>query len=275
MATGDFRVSKVVFIGAGNMAEALIQGMIAGGVCKADRIFVTDVRPERLAFFEKEFRVKGSGENLSAVKNADVVVLAVKPQMMGEVLEGLRESLNPRSLVVSIAAGLSTAWIETRLGEGIRVVRVMPNTPALVRAGAAALCGGQRATEEDLCVTETMMCAVGIVVRVQEKDMDAVTALSGSGPAYVFHLIEAMIEAARHAGLDEVVAKKLIYSTVEGSAKLAEAAGVEPTELRRRVTSKGGTTAAALEVLEKKKVYRAYLEAIAAAHRRARDLSGG
>ena len=275
MATGDFRVNKAVFIGAGNMAEALIQGMIAGNVCKADQLFVTDVRPDRLAFFEKEFRVKGSGDNLSAVKNADVVVLAVKPQMMEEVLDGLKGSLDKKSLIVSIAAGRSTLWIETRLGDRIRVVRVMPNTPALVRAGTAALCGGQWATEEDLCVAETMMCAVGMAVRVQEKDMDAVTALSGSGPAYVFHLIEAMIEAARHAGLDEVVAKKLIYATVGGSVKLAEATGVDPTELRRRVTSKGGTTAAALDVLEKKKVYHAYLEAIAAAHRRAHDLSGG
>jgi pyrroline-5-carboxylate reductase len=275
MAAGDFRVNKAVFIGAGNMAEALVKGMIASGVCEADRIFVTDVRPERLAFFEKEFQVEGSGDNSSTVKNADVVVLAVKPQMMGEVLDGFKRSLDKKSLVVSIAAGLSTTWLETRLGNGIRVVRVMPNTPALVRAGAAALCGGRWATEEDLRATETMMCAVGIAVRVQEKDMDAVTALSGSGPAYVFQLMEAMIEAARHAGLDDAVAQKLIYATVGGSAKLAEVTGVDPAELRRRVTSKGGTTAAALEVLEKKIVYRAYLEAIAAAHRRARELSGG
>ena len=119
------------------------------------------------------------------------------------------------------------------------------------------------------------MGAVGIVVRVQEKDMDAVTALSGSGPAYVFHMMEAMIEAAHHAGLDAAVAQKLIYATIGGSAKLAEATGVDPAELRRRVTSKGGTTAAALDVLERKFVYDAYLEAIAAAHRRARELSGG
>jgi pyrroline-5-carboxylate reductase len=274
MATDSLRVNKVVFIGAGNMAEALVKGVTASGVCKADRIFVTDVRPERLAFFEKEFQVKGSADNAVAVKNADVVVLAVKPQMMGDVLAGLKASLG-KSLVVSIAAGISTTWIESRLGDKVRVVRVMPNTPALVRAGAAALCGGRWATEEDLSIAETMMAAVGIAVRVPEKDMDAVTALSGSGPAYVFHLMEAMIEAARHAGLDDVVARKLIFATVGGSAKLAETTGVDPTELRRRVTSKGGTTAAALEVLEEKVVYRAYLDAIAAAHRRARELSGG
>ena len=273
MATGSLRVNKVVFIGAGNMAEALVKGMTASGVCGADRIFVTDVRPERLAFFEKEFQVKGFADNAVAVKNADIVVLAVKPQLLGEVLAGLKASLG-KSLLVSIAAGISTAWIESKLADGVRVVRVMPNTPALVRAGAAALCGGRRATEEDLVMAETMMTAVGLCVRVPESSMDAVTALSGSGPAYVFHLMEAMIEAARHAGLDEAVARKLIYATVSGAAKLAEATGTDPAELRRRVTSKGGTTAAALEVLEEKAVYHAYLGAIAAAHRRARELSG-
>lgn len=274
MATGSFRVNKVVFIGAGNMAEAFVRGLIASGVCTADRIFVADVRPERLAFFEKEYQVKGSDDNSSAVKNADIVVLAVKPQSMDEVVSGLKTSLD-KSLVVSIAAGIPTAWIESRLGAGVRVIRVMPNTPALVRAGAAALCAGRWATDEDLCAVETMMSAVGVAVRVAEKDMDAVTALSGSGPAYVFYLMEAMIEAARHVGLDDAVARKLIYATVSGSAKLAEATGVDPAELRHRVTSKGGTTAAALEVLEEKAVYHAYLGAIAAAHRRSSKLSGG
>jgi pyrroline-5-carboxylate reductase len=274
MATGSLRVNKVVFIGAGNMTEALVKGLTVSGVCKASQILVTDVRPERLAFFENEFHVKGTGDNAAAVAGADVVVLAVKPQLMGEVLAGLKSSLG-KSLVVSIAAGISTAWIESKLGNGVRVVRVMPNTPALVRAGAAAICVGRWAMEEDLVVAETMMAAVGVVVRVTEKDMDAVTALSGSGPAYVFHLMEAMIEAARHAGLDDAVARKLIYATVSGSAKLAEATGIDPAELRQRVTSKGGTTAAALQVLEEKIVYHAYLEAIAAAHRRARELSGG
>ena len=274
MATGSLRVNKVVFIGAGNMAEALVKGMVASGVCEADRIFVTDVRPERLAFFEKEFQVKGFANNVVAVMKADVVVLAVKPQLLGDVLEEIKGGVG-NSLVISIAAGISTGWIEKGLGEGVRVVRVMPNTPALVRAGAAALCGGRWAKEADLATAETMMAAVGLAVRVPENSMDAVTALSGSGPAYVFHLMEAMIEAARHAGQDEAIARKLIYATVSGSAKLAEATGAEPAELRRRVTSKGGTTAAALEVLEEKAVYHAYLGAIAAAHRRAKELSGG
>lgn len=274
MAASSLRVNKVVFIGAGNMAEALVKGMVASGVCEADRIFVTDVRPERLAFFEKEFQVKGFANNVVAVKKADVVVLAVKPQLLGDVLAEIKEGLG-NSLVISIAAGISTGWIEKGLGDGVRVVRVMPNTPALVRAGAAALCGGRWAKDADLTLTETMMGAVGLAVRVPENCMDAVTALSGSGPAYVFHLMEAMIEAARHAGLDEAIARKLIYATVSGSAKLAEATGTEPAELRRRVTSKGGTTAAALEVLEEKAVYHAYLGAIAAAHRRAKELSGG
>ena len=275
MAADRINVKKIVFIGAGNMAEALVKGMIAGGVCPADRLFVTDVRPERLAFFERDFHVKGSGDNAAAVKSADVVVLAVKPQVIGGVLEGFHASLGRKPLVISIAAGISTLWLEKALGEGVRVVRAMPNTPALVCSGAAAICRGQWATDADFSVAEAMLGAVGVVVRVEEKDMDAVTALSGSGPAYVFHLMEAMIAAAHDAGLDEAVARKLVSATVRGAAKLAEETGVDPAELRRRVTSKGGTTEAALKVLEEKSVYHAYLQAIAAAHRRSRELSGG
>jgi pyrroline-5-carboxylate reductase len=275
MAADRINVNRMVFIGAGNMAEALVKGMLASGVCTADRLHVTDVRSERLAFFEKEFHVKGSSNNKSAVKNADVVVLAVKPQVIGGVLDGFQATLGHKPLVISIAAGISTSWLEKSLGEGVRVVRAMPNTPALVRSGAAAICRGRWATDADFNIAEAMMRAVGVVVRVQEKDMDAVTALSGSGPAYVFHLMEAMIAAATHAGLDGDVARKLVYATVRGAAKLAEETGVDPAELRRRVTSKGGTTEAALEVLEEKSVYHAYLQAIAAAHRRSRELSGG
>lgn len=274
MAADRINVKKIVFIGAGNMAEALVKGMIAGGVCPADRLYVTDVRPERLSFFEKEFHVKGSSDNAAAVKSAEVVVLAVKPQVIGGVLDGFQASLGNKPLVVSIAAGISTSWLEKTLGEGVRVVRAMPNTPALVCSGAAGICRGRWATDADFSVAETMMGAVGVVVRVQEKDMDAVTALSGSGPAYVFHLMEAMIAAASHAGLEDAVARKLVYATVRGAAKLAEETGLDPAELRRRVTSKGGTTEAALEVLEEKSVYHAYLQAIAAAHRRSRELSG-
>jgi len=275
MATDRINVNRMVFIGAGNMAEALVKGMLASGACTADRLHVTDVRSERLAYFEKEFDVKGSSHNETAVKSADVVVLAVKPQVIGGVLEGFQAALGKKPLVISIAAGISTSWLEKTLGEGVSVVRAMPNTPALVRSGAAAICRGRWATDADFNLAEAVLSAVGVVVRVEEKDMDAVTALSGSGPAYVFHLMEAMIAAASHAGLDDAVARKLVHATVMGSAKLAQDTGVDPAELRRRVTSKGGTTEAALAVLEEKAVYHAYLQAIAAAHRRARELSGG
>ena len=275
MAADRINVNRMVFIGAGNMAEALVKGMLASGVCTADRIFVTDVRSERLAFFESEFQVKGLSSNKAAVTSADVVVLAVKPQVIGGVLDGFQAALGHKPLVISIAAGISTSWLEKSLGEGVRVVRAMPNTPALVRSGAAAICRGRWATDADFNIAEAIMNSVGLVVRIEEKDMDAVTALSGSGPAYVFHLMEAMIAAASHAGLDGDVARKLVYATIRGAAKLAEDTGVDPAELRRRVTSKGGTTEAALAVLEEKSVYHAYLQAIAAAHRRSRELSGG
>ena len=275
MATDRINVNRMVFIGAGNMAEALVKGMLASDVCTADRLCVTDVRSERLAFFEKEFNVKGLTSNENAVRSADVVVLAVKPQVIGGVLDGFQAALGHKPLVISIAAGISTSWLENSLGEGVRVVRAMPNTPALVRSGATAICRGRWATDADFSFAEAMLSAVGVVVRIEEKDMDAVTALSGSGPAYVFHLMEAMIAAASHAGLDDGVARKLVYATVRGAAKLAEDTGADPAELRRRVTSKGGTTEAALAVLEEKSVYHAYLQAIAAAHRRAQELSGG
>ncbi len=267
-------INKVVFVGAGNMAEALVKGMLAGRVCPACDIRVTDVSAARLSYFEKELKVAGSRDNAAAIKDADVVVLAVKPQVMAEVLEGLRGVVAKQTLFLSIAAGLPTGWIEGRLGEGVRVVRAMPNTPALVRSGAAAICGGRWASEQDLQVAEAVLGAVGVVVRVAEKDMDAVTAISGSGPAYFYYFMEALIEAARDAGLDEGVARRLICATMEGTAKMVDGTGLHPEELRRQVTSKGGTTEAAFRVLEEKTVYDAFVAAIAAAHKRAKELSG-
>jgi len=262
-----------VFIGAGNMGEALVRGILKSGLCPPTSIMVTDVWPERIAFFQKTFGVGGSKSNREAVKNADVVVLAVKPQTMSDVLGDLKDAIGQKTLVISIAAGITIARLESQLGDGFRVVRVMPNTPALVQAGAAALCGGRWATEADLQVAERLMGAVGLAVRVKESDIDAVTALSGSGPAYVFYFIEAMLDAARRMNLDERVARQLVYATVGGAAKLITETGVDAAELRQRVTSKGGTTAAAVEVLESRKVADAWVEAVLAAQKRSRELS--
>jgi pyrroline-5-carboxylate reductase len=267
------KFEKIVFLGAGNMAEALAKGLIASGLCAAGRIRVTDVSAERLEHFRKEYDIEGVASNTKAVEGADVVVLCIKPQVMNELLAEIAPSLDRRTVVVSIAAGVTTSRMEAALGEGAKVVRVMPNTPALVRMAATALCPGRWASETDMEMAETILRAVGVTVRVSEEDMDAVTALSGSGPAYVFYLMEAMLEAARRLNMDEDVARQLVYATIEGAARLIQETGVEASVLRQRVTSKGGTTAAALDVLEKRNVGEALMEAVTAAYYRSKELS--
>ncbi len=264
---------QVTFIGAGNMAEALVKGLVEGGY-PAGRIAVTDTREERLKYFRDAFGVAGGKSNVEAARAAEVLFLAVKPQVFGEVLAELRGAIKRDALVISIAAGVRAARIEEALGEGIRVVRVMPNTPALVGAGVSAICAGRHASDGDLATAETLLKSVGVVVRVTESLMDAVTAVSGSGPAYVFYLMEAMLASAAGLGLDAGTARKLVIGTVAGAARLAAAADVGPEELRARVTSKGGTTAAAIGALDERGVKAALEEAIRAAERRSRELSG-
>ncbi|MBP7831098.1 MAG: pyrroline-5-carboxylate reductase [Kiritimatiellae bacterium] len=273
MSGSKLGIRKMVFVGAGNMAEALVKGILAGGLCPPDRLVVTDVRAERRDYFEKQFGVRGLESNREAAREADVIVLAVKPQTMGEVLKELRGAIPASVLVITIAAGIPTSRFEEGLGEGTRVVRVMPNTPSLVRAGASALCGGRWATEQDLKLAGALMEAVGLAVRVSERDMDSVTAVSGSGPAYVFFLAEAMLQAADRFGLAPDTARDLVAATLEGSARLMKETGLPPAELRARVTSKGGTTEAALNVLREKGVLDAWIEAMQAARRRAAELS--
>ena len=265
----------IAFIGAGNMGEALIRGLLAGRAVVPSQIIATDVRAERRDFLAKTFGVRAMDDNLQAVTAADIVVLAVKPQQVGEVLAGFKPAMSNKKLVISIAAGVTTARIERELGEGTHVMRVMPNTPALVGAGAAAVAKGAHATDGDLAAAESILGAVGICVRVEEKFIDAVTALSGSGPAYVYYVIEAMIQAGVAAGLDEDLAKKLAMQTVYGAAKLLVESGEEPESLRRKVTSPGGTTAAALSVLMAPDgLEKLMTDAVAAAKRRAQELAG-
>ena len=264
----------IAFIGAGNMGEALIRGLLAAKAITPAQIIATDVRAERREYFIKSFGVRASADNAMAVKAADIVLLAVKPQQMNEVLAGFKSVSAGSQLVISIAAGVTTARIERELGGKTRVVRVMPNTPALVGAGAAALAKGAHATNEDLTTAEEILGTVGITVRTDEHLMDAVTALSGSGPAYVFYVTEAMIKAGIAAGLDEVLAKKLAIQTIYGAAKLLVESGESPELLRRKVTSPGGTTEAALKVMGDRKLMEIFAEAIRAAANRSKELSG-
>ena len=266
--------SKVVFVGAGNMAEAIVSGMVAAQFCAPEKIIMTDVRPERLADLSKEYGVSTSTDN-NVVKNAEIVVLAVKPQVLADVLKGIAPVLRSETLIVSIAAGIPTAKIEAVLGGKRRVVRVMPNTPALVGQGASAIAAGANADEADLEVTETILGCVGLTVRVEESDLDAVTALSGSGPAYVFYLLEGMLTAAEKMGLDKETARKLALKTVEGAARLMEDSGEAADILRAKVTSKGGTTEAAIRSLDEAGVKDAVVQALLAAQIRSVELSRG
>ncbi len=264
----------IAFIGAGNMAEALIRGLLAAKEVEPEQIIAADVRAERLSFFREMFHIRTAHNNTAAAQAADIILLAVKPQQMGAVLNEIKSNARGR-LVVSIAAGISTDNIERGLGGKARVVRAMPNTPALVSAGAAALAKGAYATEEDLSVAEAILGAVGITARVEEKLIDAVTALSGSGPAYVFYVAEAMISAGIEAGLSKELAGKLTIQTILGASKLMVESGESAESLRRKVTSPGGTTEAALKVMNDRKLVEILIEAIKAASRRSKELSGG
>ena len=262
----------IVFIGAGNMAEALIRGLLVNQVVLPQQIIATDVRSDRLASLQKLFGIRTEPDNTQAARQADLIVLAVKPQQMSAVLATIHPG--PTTLIISIAAGITTARIEQELGSAVRVIRVMPNTPALVGAGAAALCAGRFALPEDSLAAETLLRAVGIVVTVEERLLDAVTALSGSGPAYIFLVTEALITAGIAAGLPAEVARRLTIQTVFGSALLLRESTEDAVELRRKVTSPGGTTEAAIQVMLARNLPEIFQEAVAAAAQRGRELSG-
>ncbi len=253
-------------IGAGVMGEALLSGLLRGGHAPED-LLVGEKRPERVAELTERHHVRVV-PNTEAAQGADTVVLVVKPQDMFDVLAEIGPHLRPAQLLVSLAAGITTASIEAVVPDGVPVIRVMPNTPALVDEGMAAVSGGTHATEEHLATAEQMLTATGRVLRIPEKQQDAVTAISGSGPAYLFFVVESMIEAGVHLGLPRTTATELVVQTVVGSAKLLRETGEHPTVLRERVTSPGGTTAAAIRQLEDHKVRAAFITAMEAARDR-------
>ncbi len=256
----------VAIIGAGVMGETLLSGLIRGGHDLAD-LMVGEKRPERAVELREKYGVEVVA-NTEAAARADTVALVVKPQDMGEVLTEIAPHLRAGQVLISLAAGITTTYIEKHIPEGIAVVRVMPNTPALVDEGMAAISPGTHCDEEHLALTEQMLSVTGRVVRVPEKQQDAVTAISGSGPAYLFFVVEAMIEAGVHLGLPRSTATELVVQTVVGSAKLLRETGTHPTVLREQVTSPGGTTAAAIRELEDHKVRAAFITAMEAARDR-------
>lgn len=247
----SFQDTTIAFIGAGNMATALIQGLIANGVASGN-IWASDPEQSRLAGLKSQYDININASNLEIIRRADVVILAVKPQVVGTVLEAIQAGLEAKNcLLISIAAGINlqslTRWTSSRQA----IVRCMPNTPALVLAGASGLYANASTSAEQKQLAENILCAVGSVSWLSdEKDMDAVTALSGSGPAYFFLLMEAMQDAAVKLGLSPETASSLCVQTAFGAAKLAQSSAVDIAELRRQVTSPGGTTEAALNQFE-------------------------
>ncbi|WFB35915.1 pyrroline-5-carboxylate reductase [Kiritimatiellota bacterium B12222] len=265
--------NKTVFLGGGNMAEALLSGMLSAGVVSSDAVVVTDIRAERLAELHEMYGVNTSTDNLEAVSGATEIWLCVKPQQMEEVLTPLAGKATSARWV-SIAAGLTTPTLEGYLGGDVKVVRVMPNTPALVKSGVAGVAPGRLADDADVQAVKTALECVGKAVVVEESDLHAVTALSGSGPAYVFYLIEAMLKAGEDLGMDPVHARELVLQTIMGAGKLMEDTGLDADELRRRVTSKGGTTAAALTCFDEMGVGAGITAGTLAAAKRSKELAG-
>jgi pyrroline-5-carboxylate reductase len=255
------------------MGEALIAGLVRSAHWKPSQITVCDIRHDQLARLQLRYKVQASIDNRWAARESHIILLAVKPQNMAHVLEEMGPVIRPSQLVLSIAAGIPTAYMEKFLGKGVPVIRIMPNTPALVGEGAAAIARGRWANETHENAARAILATVGTVVTVKERDIDAVTALSGSGPAYVFYLAEAMQEAGIRMGLAPQISDGLVRQTLKGASLLLARSHESPRTLRTRVTSPGGTTEAALKVLEKSGVRSAFRKAITRAQRRARELA--
>jgi pyrroline-5-carboxylate reductase len=263
---------KIAFLGSGNMAEALVKGLLAAGTAARDEIVCAEPRAERREELHARHGVAVLPSNLEAVRQADILVLSVKPQVMDALLEEIAPAVDPRKLVVSIAAGVPIAAIARKLGAGARIVRTMPNTPALVGAGATALARGPHASDADLGQAVALFEAVGTAVVVEENLLDAVTGLSGSGPAFVFLAIEALADGGVKVGLPRHVAMALAAQTVVGAGRLVLETGDHPGKLKDQVTSPGGTTIAGVHALESAGFRAALIAAVEAATKRSREL---
>jgi pyrroline-5-carboxylate reductase len=266
---------RIAFLGGGNMGEALISGLIRSGGRGADEIMVTNRREERARELAGKYGVTATLDNGEATRWAEVLVLMTKPQDIETLLSQIRGDVGPTDLVICFAAGVRTSFVEKHLPDGVPVVRVMSNVPVMVDEAMSVISPGALATDEHLAVAEELLGYVGKVLRLGEQHLDAVTATSGSGPAYFFLLAEAMIEACILLGLSRDVATELIIQTMLGSAKMLRDTGKHPVELREMVTSPGGTTIEAIRHLEEAGVRAAFLNAIDAARHRSQELAQG
>ena len=263
---------RLAVLGTGVMGETVLAGALAGGWSPGE-VVATVRRAERGDELAGRHGITTTQDNVAAVRGAGVVVVAVKPKDVGGLLAEVRDAVGPGAVVVSVVVGLPTSYFEERLPAGTAVVRVMPNTPSVVGAGVSAVSGGGAATEDDVALVEQLLAATGLVVRVPEKDQDAVGALSGSGPAYVFYVVDALAEAGVLLGLTRATALELATATVHGAATMLRETGEHPAILRERVSSPGGTTVAALRQLDAGGVRAAFLDALEAARDRSAELA--
>jgi pyrroline-5-carboxylate reductase len=265
-------VDRLAILGAGKIGESLLAGLVSSGWTN---VVATARREERLVELRERFGIEATLSNAEAVAGARIVVIAVKPQDFEALLGEVAPAISTDQTVLSVAAAITTARIEARLASGVPVTRAMPNAPSTVHEGIAGLCGGAHAADEHLDLSEEVLSHLGRVIRLPESAMDAVTAVSGSGPAYFALLAEAMIEAGILLGLSREVSTQLVVQTMLGTAKLLRDEKMHPVDLREAVTSPGGTTIRAIRVLEQEGVRAAFLNAIQAAMERSQELAAG
>ena len=268
-------MAKLAVLGGGKMGQALLGGLLASGWRKAEDVVVTGRRSERLDELSAAYGVATTSDNAAAVAGAEVIVIAVKPQDLEALLSEISSQVTPDQTLLSFVAAMSTAFIESRLEYEVPVVRAMPNTPSVVHEGMAGISSGRFAEAKNMELARDVLTHVGRVVTVDEEYLDAVTAISGSGPAYFALLAEAMIEAGILLGLSREISTDLVVQTMLGSAKMLRDEHMHPVELREMVTSPGGTTTRAIRVLEQSGVRAAFLNAIQAAMERSQELAQG
>jgi pyrroline-5-carboxylate reductase len=265
-------MSRIAFVGAGKMAEAILKELLRVGWAQKEDVVLSDVDHARLEQMQAEYGVKAAISNPEAVQGAEIVLLAVKPQKLGEVLEGLKDSINREQTVISIAMGKNTEFIEALLPEGTPVVRVMPNNPAMVGAAVSVLSFGRHAGEDACARVREVFSCLGEVYELDERLQDEAMAISGCGPAYFYTIAEALCDAGVRLGLDRSLTQKLVTGTMIGAGMMLRETGQHPAQLKDMVTSPGGSTIAALEALEEEGLRNAFYKAVAAAWRRAKEV---
>lgn len=265
-------VEKIAVIGAGNMGSALLRGILASGWGRRVKLAASHPKKQKASALARELGIRIGSDNRGAAKDAAIVILAVKPQILDSVLLEIRPALNEKQLVLSIAAGVSTSRIESILGLPIPVIRAMPNVAAVVRSSATVLCVGRHATRRHVAEAHRIFESIGIVIELPEYQLDAVTGLSGSGPMYVFQIIEGLSDAGVRVGLSRDVSAALTIQTVLGAARMAEVLKTHPAILKDLVTSPGGTAIAALHSLERNRLRAILMDAVEVATARSKEL---